>query len=87
MKLASNQTLEDFLKENIALFCREFKRVDSKCDFVNNIPRHSMLIFYILEQKHCIDMLEDIRASLMERMYVKKGMMEVLKMKFVQEFD
>jgi len=51
--------------------------VDSKCDVVfNNIVEtfNAYIVHFI--DKHCIDMLEEIRASLMKRIYVKKGMME-----------
>ncbi|KAL2898930.1 Replicase polyprotein 1a [Bienertia sinuspersici] len=68
---------EDFRSYNPQLFCRAFFRSSTRCDVVTNNMAETFNGYIIQARtKHLIYMLEDIRASLMQRLAVKKQNME-----------
>ncbi|KAJ8424131.1 hypothetical protein Cgig2_024374 [Carnegiea gigantea] len=65
---------------DIARLSRAFVREDSECYvIVNNVAENFNAYVVHVRTKHLIDMLEDIRIVLMERIVVKSSIMEASK--------
>ncbi|XP_050219968.1 uncharacterized protein LOC126670310 [Mercurialis annua] len=68
---------DDFMKQLDNIFCKAFIRPDSKCDAItSNLVETFNGFISKSRQLQAINMLEDIRSSLMERMFVKSGLMD-----------
>lgn len=77
LRQTSPKAAEDFEFQNPRLLCRAFMREDSKCDvIVNNMAETFNAYVVHARTKHLINMLEDIRMALTERIVVKRSIME-----------
>ncbi|XP_057766350.1 uncharacterized protein LOC130986841 [Salvia miltiorrhiza] len=70
---------EDFIERGPQKFCKAFLNTFPRCDMVDNNISETFNGYIINARgKHVIDMLEDIRCSLMERQYKKIVEIEAL---------
>ncbi|KAJ8447145.1 hypothetical protein Cgig2_022874 [Carnegiea gigantea] len=75
-ELESAKVVKDFVFQNPRLFCWAFIRVDSRCNvIVNNMNETCNAYVIHAICKHLINMLENIRMELIDRIVVKKVMM------------
>ncbi|XP_021714772.1 uncharacterized protein LOC110682751 [Chenopodium quinoa] len=66
-----------FNKHNPNLFCRAFVKTTTKCNVILSNMAETWNGYIIhARNKHLIDMLEDIRAALMQRMVLKRNALE-----------
>ncbi|XP_021756736.1 uncharacterized protein LOC110721811 [Chenopodium quinoa] len=77
MRDLSNDAAEDLLKRNYKKWCRAFYTPMSCCDNVDN-NMSEVFNAYILKWRHkpIINMLEDIRESLMDKLHKKRDMIK-----------
>lgn len=73
LKGVSEAAYADFMKMEPTKWCKSYVSCLSKCDTVDNNVCETFKNNYVLKSrsKHIIEMLEDIRSSLMEKHYYK----------------
>lgn len=79
MEELNPEAVVKFKEHNPTLFCRAFLKTSIKCDVItSNLAKTFNNYVMSARVKHLIDMMEDIRGALMNRLYVKRQQMEKL---------
>ncbi|KAL2906837.1 Protein FAR1-RELATED SEQUENCE 5, partial [Bienertia sinuspersici] len=77
LRTVNEEAAHAFLSYNPKLFCRAFMTTTCKADVITNNMAETFNGYIInARSKHVLYMLEDIRASLMQRLVIKKKEME-----------
>ena len=77
MKLSTKKIVDDFIAQDPKSFYRPFIKTHTMCDVIMN-KMAEIFNAYIMQArgKHFIFILDDIRIALVQRIIVKRGLMD-----------